>query len=83
MKRQLLVLLMLCSILCHAQTEVPGSYPAVSTDWLEARELEQFDEYELSLMRNEVFARYGYIFKKEELREYFSDKTWYKPQPWI
>lgn len=34
---------------------------------------------ELRLMRNEIFARHGYIFKSEDLNKYFSSKRWYKP----
>ena len=34
---------------------------------------------ELRIMRNEIFARYGYIFKSEDLRDYFTSKKWYKP----
>ena len=29
-------------------------------------------------MRNEILARYGYIFKTEALREYFSQQYWYE-----
>jgi len=34
---------------------------------------------ELRFMRNEIFARHGYIFKSEDLNAYFSDKSWYSP----
>lgn len=32
----------------------------------------------LELGRNEIFARHGYVFKMEELKKYFSQKSWYK-----
>jgi hypothetical protein len=35
---------------------------------------------ELRVIRNEIFARHGYIFKSEDLRQYFSTKNWYKPK---
>ena len=35
---------------------------------------------ELRLMRNEIFARHGYIFKSEDLQDYFKKKSWYIPQ---
>jgi len=35
---------------------------------------------ELRLLRNEIFARHGYIFKTEELKNHFSTKKWYKPE---
>lgn len=37
------------------------------------------DEEILSLLRNEIYARYGYIFKKEAYKSYFESKTWYAP----
>ncbi len=35
---------------------------------------------ELDLMRNEIFADYGYIFKSEKWEKYFKDKSWYNPR---
>lgn len=35
---------------------------------------------ELRIMRNEIFARYGYIFESEDLAEYFDTKIWYNPK---
>lgn len=34
---------------------------------------------ELRIMRNEIFAQYGYVFKSEELSQYFSNQKWYTP----
>lgn len=34
---------------------------------------------DLDIMRNEIFADYGYKFKSEKWQEYFSLKPWYKP----
>jgi hypothetical protein len=36
---------------------------------------------ELRLLRNEIFARHGRIFKTPDLREFFSKQSWYKPDP--
>lgn len=36
---------------------------------------------ELSLARNEIYARHGYIFKSSDLNKYFSAKSWYNPDP--
>lgn len=33
----------------------------------------------LRLARNEIFARHGYSFKDEELKNYFSQWSWYEP----
>ena len=34
---------------------------------------------ELTYARNEIYARHGYVFKSEELNEYFMGKRWYVP----
>ena len=34
---------------------------------------------ELSLMRNEIYARHGYNFQNESLRNYFLAQSWYVP----
>lgn len=34
---------------------------------------------DLRVKRNEIFARYGYIFKSKELSDYFAQFEWYKP----
>ncbi len=41
--------------------------------------LAKFSKSELRFLRNEIFAKYGYIFKDEELKTYFSKKEWYTP----
>lgn len=33
------------------------------------------------LMRNEVFAHHGYVFKDESLNKYFESRPWYKKNP--
>ncbi|WKN40910.1 YARHG domain-containing protein [Tunicatimonas pelagia] len=35
---------------------------------------------ELKILRNEIFAKHGYVFKSEDLAEYFSKYDWYKPK---
>jgi hypothetical protein len=35
---------------------------------------------EIDVMRNEIFAEYGFIFKSPKWKDYFSAKSWYKPQ---
>lgn len=43
------------------------------------RFIQQLDVKKLKLMRNEIYARHGYIFKDSELQKYFSQKIWYRP----
>jgi hypothetical protein len=35
--------------------------------------------WELKVMRNEIYARYGYKFKSKDMREYFLRQDWYTP----
>lgn len=35
---------------------------------------------ELRIMRNWIYARHGYIFKKKDLQNYFAQFDWYHPQ---
>ncbi|NMA65245.1 MAG: YARHG domain-containing protein [Clostridiaceae bacterium] len=49
--------------------------------WGEA--LEALSEFQLRLLRNEIYARHGYVFQSKELNDYFSKKSWYKPDPSI
>lgn len=44
-------------------------------------ELEMYDAETLALMRNEILARHGYVFKKEVYQQYFSAQSWYSPNP--
>lgn len=41
--------------------------------------LDYFSKDELSLLRNIIFAKKGYIYKKGKYREYFTNKSWYNP----
>jgi len=56
-----------------------NSYPDMSSVLLDRSYLENKDEWELRIMRNEIYARHGYIFKLPELREYFMKQSWYVP----
>lgn len=42
-------------------------------------DLEDFDAGELRIIRNGFYARAGYAFKSEELRNYFQTRSWYRP----
>jgi hypothetical protein len=36
---------------------------------------------DLRVLRNEIYARHGRVFKDPKLQEYFLSQTWYKPDP--
>ncbi len=55
-------------------------YPQVSERNLDASSLMGYSKAELKIMRNEIFAVYGYIFKTEPLKSHYGAMRWYKPQ---
>lgn len=42
-------------------------------------ELKKLTLEELRLARNEIYARHGRSFQAEDLKQYFSEKSWYEP----
>ncbi len=56
-----------------------GQYPQGSKRLLPEDDVSNLMKEDLETMRNEIFARHGYCFKKKNLREMFEDKDWYIP----
>ena len=57
-----------------------GSYPECSQKIVSYNDIQEFDLHKLKIMRNEIFARYGYKFKKnEDMERHFSKLKWYSP----
>ena len=50
-----------------------------NTRLLTKEDLTGLGKSELIIARNELYARYGYIFDKAELTTYFTAKPWYVP----
>lgn len=46
--------------------------------YLTDNDIKNLSKDTLALMRNEIFARNGYIFKEEPYKSYFESKTWYR-----
>lgn len=44
-------------------------------------QLNSLSKESLSLARNEIYARHGYVFQTEPFKSYFSNKSWYKANP--
>jgi len=42
-------------------------------------DLRGLSKQEVSMIRNEIYARHGYIFKNEPYKSYFESKSWYYP----
>ena len=57
-----------------------GYYHITSSRLLTEEDIKGFSKSDLKIMRNEIFARHGYIFRDPMLQEYFSQMSWYTPQ---
>lgn len=57
-----------------------GRFPQTSNQLISASFFSNLSKEDLKIMRNEIFARHGYIFKTPELKNYFKNQSWYKPQ---
>lgn len=60
--------------------ELPGDYFVASSKRLAKDELRKYSKQDLKLMRNEIYARYGYIFSSTDLKTHFEKKKWYEPK---
>jgi hypothetical protein len=55
--------------------------PYSSTRELTDNDLRRLTKNELRLARNEIYARYGRVFRDQSLQKYFDSKSWYKNLP--
>lgn len=46
---------------------------------IEKNDLDELSREDVELLRNEIYARHGYIFKEKRFEEYFSATDWYMP----
>ncbi len=49
------------------------------TQLITREDLEGKTQRDVQLLVNEIYARHGYIFKTDFLKEYFENQQWYKP----
>ena len=66
-------------------SEDQSSIPQISGNELSVRKLTEqdiadFDTNGLRILRNVVYAKYGYRFKSDDLQQYFSRFNWYRPR---
>jgi hypothetical protein len=59
--------------------DLPGQYSQASSRLLMTADVSTLSAADLKIMRNEIFARYGYIFKSADLKKHFEAQAWYKP----
>ena len=55
-------------------------FPQASERILSASDLSTLSKYDLKIMRNEIFARHGYIFTTNDMKNYFQSQSWYTPR---
>lgn len=53
----------------------------LSTEALNEDALSGLFTEDLRILRNEIFARHGRVFKDAELQKYFVSQSWYQPNP--
>ncbi|MBX7047348.1 MAG: YARHG domain-containing protein [Ignavibacteria bacterium] len=64
----------------NQSSSTPGRYPEGSDRYLSGADIQYLSKAELEIMRNEIFARHGYIFtKNEKMIRYFNSQSWYSP----
>jgi hypothetical protein len=65
----------------NLESSYKGKFIQASTIELTVNDLTGLTPKELQIMRNEIFARYGYTFKEGgEMARYFNNQYWYKPE---
>ena len=68
------------SIAIKTSNTLNGNYTIASEKILTSDDLFNRNKFELKIMRNEIFARYGYIFKTKDMKLYFESQSWYSPR---
>ena len=57
-----------------------GRWSWTSQRPIRGSDLDPLSVKELELMRNEIYARHGWIFRRADLRNYFDSQPWYRPR---
>lgn len=59
---------------------VPGDFPEGSTRYISYNDIAGLSKWQLSVMRNEIYARHGYIFTQNmSIKNHFERQSWYVP----
>lgn len=53
--------------------------PYSSQRLVNTSEMQQYSNWVLTLMRNEIYARHGRQFQNRQIRRYFNNQSWYRP----
>ena len=70
----------LSNISYEKNTSNNGDYILKDSDkkYLTDNDVKDLSKEQLSLARNEIYARHGYVFKEDKFKSYFEGKSWYK-----
>jgi hypothetical protein len=61
----------------NTSSSIPGKYPQTAERLLTHADISGLSKWDLRIMRNEIFARHGYIFKTTDMKSYFDQQLWY------
>ena len=56
-----------------------GRWEFLTSDIVPGNAMWRFNSELIRLMRNEIYARHGYVFNSADLKTYFGKQPWYKP----
>lgn len=65
----------------YGYTEASGFFFPSDVAYISEYDVAGLSQSEVAFMRNEIFARHGYIFKNEPYKSYFAKMDWYVPNP--
>ncbi len=63
----------------YASASGSGRWPFTSTRYLDPSELYGMSAWDKKIMRNEIYARHGYVFQTRDMINYFNSQPWYTP----
>jgi hypothetical protein len=83
--RRLVLLLGLALMVVLALGELKPAQAQGRWPWTSQRPVTEADTgpltfQELEIMRNEIYARHGWVFARKDLRAYFESQPWYQPR---
>ena len=67
------------AIAIDTATNPQGAYPFTSLRKVTYNDIANLTPAMLRIMRNEIYARHGYIFDSKDLQTHFKHQDWYTP----
>lgn len=60
--------------------QAQGAWPWTSSRGVTDADLAPLSFQDLEVMRNEIYARHGWIFARRDLQNHFHSQPWYRPR---